>query len=166
MVVTGTNDMADIHNRVAVLLARGFGVGCSPVAPGTLGTALAIPLVCLQFIWSTELFLAFVLLFVLVAVYVATVAEKQMDQTDDSSIVIDEMAGFLIAMVCVPLTVWSMLIGFVLFRVFDIFKPPPVSTIERRVKGGLGIVGDDLVAGLMTNALLQFAIGINIFSYI
>ena len=156
--------MAEFFDRVAVLLAQGFGVGCSPVAPGTLGTAAAVPLVCLQVIWSTEVFLVFVSLFVLVAVCVATIAEGQMDGADDPSIVIDEMAGFLIAMACVPLTVWSILAGFVLFRAFDIFKPPPVNVIERNVPGGLGIVGDDLVAGLMTNALLQLAIRINVFS--
>ncbi len=156
--------MSELLDRAAILLARGFGVGCSPVAPGTLGTVVAVPLVCLQLIWSTGVFLVFVLLFVLIAVYAASVAEKQMEGTDDPSIVIDEMAGFLIAMACVPLTVWSILAGFVLFRAFDIFKPPPVSTVERRVTGGLGIVGDDLVAGLMTNALLQLAIYINIFS--
>ena len=154
--------MSELHDRVAALLARGFGVGCSPVAPGTLGTLVAVPLVCLQFILSTGVFLIFVFLFVLTAVYVAGVAEKQMDGTDDPSIVIDEMAGYLIAMTCVPLTAWSMLAGFVLFRGFDIFKPPPVNTVERRVKGGLGVVGDDLVAGFMTNALLQLAIWINI----
>jgi len=78
--------------------------------------------------------------------------------------VIDEMAGFLIAMACVPLTVLSVLAGFVLFRAFDIFKPPPVNIVERRVSGGFGIVGDDLVAGLMTNALLQLTIKMSIFS--
>ena len=156
--------MSKPHDRVALLLARGFGVGCSPVAPGTLGTAVAVPLVCFQLLLSTEVFLVFVLVFVLGAVYVASVAEKQMDGTDDPSIVVDEMAGFLIAMAFVPLTVWSMLAGFVLFRALDIFKPPPVNTVERKFSGGLGIVGDDLVAGLMTNALLQLAIRTNIFS--
>jgi phosphatidylglycerophosphatase A len=125
---------------------------------------VAVPLVCLQLLLSTEVFLVFVLVFVLGAVYVASVAEKQMDGTDDPSIVVDEMAGFLIAMAYVPLTVWSMLAGFVLFRALDIFKPPPVNTVERKFSGGLGIVGDDLVAGLMTNVLLQLAIRSNIFS--
>ncbi len=156
--------MSELHDRAAVLLARGFGVGCSPVAPGTFGTAVAVPLVCLQYIWSAGVFLVFVLLFVLVAVYVATVAEKQMDRADDPSIVIDEMAGFLIAMACIPLTVWSILAGFLLFRAFDIFKPPPVNMVERKITGGLGIVADDLVAGLMTNALLQLVLRINIFT--
>ena len=103
------------------------------------------------------------LVFVVSAVCVANAAEKQMGGTDDSSIVIDEMAGFIVAMAFVPLTAWSILAGFILFRVFDIFKPPPVNTVERRVTGGLGIVGDDLVAGLMTNALLQVAIWVNIY---
>ena len=156
--------MSELHDRAAVLLARGFGVGCSPVAPGTLGTAVAVPLVCLQLVLSTEVFLVFVLVFVLGAVYVAAVADKQMDETDDPSIVVDEMAGFLIAMAYVPLTPWSLLVGFVLFRALDIFKPPPINIVERKFSGGLGIVGDDLVAGLMTNALLQLAIWANIFS--
>ena len=156
--------MSELHDRAAVLLARGFGAGCSPVAPGTVGTAVAVPLVCLQLVLSTEVFLVFVLVFVLGAVYVAAVADKQMDETDDPSIVVDEMAGFLIAMAYVPLTPWLLLGGFVLFRALDIFKPPPINTVERKFSGGLGIVGDDLVAGLMTNALLQLAIWANIFS--
>ena len=156
--------MSELHDRAAVLLARGFGAGCSPVAPGTVGTAVAVPLVCLQLVLSTEVFLVFVLVFVLGAVYVAAVADKQMGETDDPSIVVDEMAGFLIAMAYVPLTPWSLLSGFVLFRALDIFKPPPINTVERKFSGGLGIVGDDLVAGLMTNALLQLAIWANIFS--
>ena len=156
--------MSDLHDRAAVLLARGFGAGCSPVAPGTVGTAVAVPLVCLQLVLSTEVFLVFVLVFVLGAVYVAAVADKQMGETDDPSIVVDEMAGFLIAMAYVPLTPWSLLGGFVLFRALDIFKPPPINTVERKFSGGLGIVGDDLVAGLMTNALLQLAIWAKIFS--
>ncbi len=156
--------MSELHDRAAVLLARGFGAGCSPVAPGTVGTAVAVPLVCLQLVLSTEVFLVFVLVFVLGAVYVAAVADQQMDETDDPSIVVDEMAGFLIAMAYVPLTPWSLLGGFVLFRALDIFKPPPINTVERKFSGGLGIVGDDLVAGLMTNALLQLAIWANIFS--
>ena len=156
--------MSELHDRAAVLLARGFGAGCSPVAPGTVGTAVAVPLVCLQLVLSTEVFLVFVLVFVLGAVYVAAVADKQMDETDDPSIVVDEMAGFLIAMAYVPLTPWSLLVGFVLFRALDIFKPPPINTVERKFSGGLGIVGDDLVAGLMTNALLQLAIWANIIS--
>ena len=156
--------MSELHDRAAVLLAQGFGAGCSPVAPGTVGTAVAVPLVCLQLVLSTEVFLVFVLVFVLGAVYVAAVADKQMDETDDPSIVVDEMAGFLIAMAYVPLTPWSLLGGFVLFRALDIFKPPPINTVERKFSGGLGIVGDDLVAGLMTNALLQLAIWANIFS--
>ena len=156
--------MSELHDRAAVLLARGFGAGCSPVAPGTVGTAVAVPLVCLQLVLSTEVFLVFVLVFVLGAVYVAAVADKQMDETDDPSIVVDEMAGFLIAMAYVPLTPWSLLGGFILFRALDIFKPPPINTVERKFSGGLGIVGDDLVAGLMTNALLQLAIWANIFS--
>ena len=156
--------MSELHDRAAVLLARGFGAGCSPVAPGTVGTAVAVPLVCLQLVLSTEVFLVFVLVFVLGAVYVAAVADKQMGETDDPSIVVDEMAGFLIAMAYVPLTPWSLLGGFVLFRALDIFKPPPINIVERKFSGGLGIVGDDLVAGLMTNALLQLAIWANIFS--
>ncbi|HIC21771.1 MAG TPA: hypothetical protein EYO66_08155, partial [Gammaproteobacteria bacterium] len=59
--MTGTSDMSELHNRTAVLLARGFGAGCSPVAPGTVGTAVAVPLVCLQLVWSVEVFLIFLL---------------------------------------------------------------------------------------------------------
>ena len=126
---------------------------------------MAIPLVCFQRVLSPEVFLGFVLVFILGAVYVATVAEKQMDRADDPSIVVDEMAGFLIAMAYVPLTAWSMLTGFVLFRALDIFKPPPVNTVEQKISGGLGIVGDDLVAGLMTNVVLQLIIRVDIFSW-
>ena len=144
-------------------MARGFGVGCSPVAPGTLGTAVAIPLVCLQLLLSAEVFLVFVLVFILGAVYVASVAEKQMDGTDDPSIVVDEMAGFLIAMTYVPLTAWSMLAGFVLFRALDIFKPPPVNTVEQKINDqcSTSISYQDRYISLTAEFQLQRMVGDN-----
>jgi len=139
--------------------------GLLPKAPGTWRTLFGALLawVVLRFLPQSSLFLLTILLTV-IATREINAYEKETKTHDDPSIVVDEMAGFLVAMAFVPLTPWSLLAGFVLFRALDIFKPPPINAVERRFSGGLGIVGDDLIAGLMTNALLQLIIRVNIFS--
>ena len=141
--------------RVAVFTAQGFGVGRSPVAPGTFGTLIGLPLVWLQSSFDPLLAVMFAAVFGLSAVPVAGTAARYLHSDDDGSIVIDEIAGYLVAMTAVPLTLWSILAGFVLFRAFDIIKPPPIGLLERKIKGGAGIVADDIAAGIMTNIVLQ-----------
>lgn len=136
-------------DRVAVAVATGLGVGYAPVAPGTFGTALAVPIA-----WSVAAlpqwgYLALCAGVTLFAVWAAGRAERVFGEHDAGRIVIDEVAGFLCAMVPVSRADWRMLAaGFVLFRVADIAKPPPARWIDRRVAGGAGVVLDDVVAGV------------------
>jgi phosphatidylglycerophosphatase A len=136
---------------MAVFLATGFGSGYSPIAPGTVGTAVAIPIyLLLEFYFQLGL-LAYIVVVVLITVLGCVVAQRagqHFGAVDAGHIVIDEIAGFLIGMVGAPPRWQSLMIGFVLFRLFDILKPWPARYFDRRVANGFGVVMDDVAAGL------------------
>ena len=100
----------------------------------------------------------FLLVFTAVAVYVAREAEVIFGQKDAPCIVIDEVAGLLWTMLYVPATIPAVIIGFILFRFFDILKPFPVRLLEDKLPGGYGVVGDDVMAGIYSNLALQVLI--------
>lgn len=81
--------------------------------------------------------------------------EKQTNKKDPSYVVIDEFAGYLTSVFLIPLNIQNLLLAFLFFRFFDILKPPPIKQIEKKVKGGLGIMIDDIIAGAMSNLLLR-----------
>ncbi len=140
------------------LLAFGFGAGCSPKAPGTMGTLLAVgiylPLSQLP-LWAY----GFALLLVVVAgVGLCGKAARDLGVHDHPGIVWDEIAGFLLTMFAAPSGWLWIVIGFVLFRLFDIWKPWPIRWLDRRVGGGLGIMADDVVAGLFAAVCLQILV--------
>ncbi|MBM7555871.1 phosphatidylglycerophosphatase A [Halanaerobacter jeridensis] len=145
-----------IKNSWIKFLATGFYSGLSPVAPGTAGTLLGVVLLYLSFkinlISQVDFPLAF--LVVLSSVIIAQLAQERIYQEKDASeIVIDELAGYCLAMYLLPI---NMLIpAFVLFRIFDILKPQPIDKLEQ-FRGGLGVVMDDLGAGAITAVLLHF----------
>jgi phosphatidylglycerophosphatase A len=134
--------------RLVILLATWGGVGFFPFAPGTAGTVAAIPLFLLLSLLPLYGYIPCVLAIGLVACWAAGRAETIFGEQDNRRIVIDEVVGLLITMTAVPLTWPSLLVGLCLFRAFDILKPPPIRLIERRVKGGWGVVLDDIVAGI------------------
>ena len=142
-------------NRFFLLLATGFGVGYSPVAPGTLGTLVAIPIY--YFLWNipSPLYEITLVGFFFLSVWISENAEISFGKKDDPRIVIDEMTGFLITMLWVPKTTGFIIIGFFLFRFFDIFKPFPIRRLETRSKGGWGVVLDDVMAGVYANIVLH-----------
>jgi len=142
-------------NRFILLLATGFGVGYSPVAPGTLGTLIAIPVYYFLSEIPCPLYEVTLIGFFFLSAWVSGNAERVFRKQDDQRIVIDEVIGFLIAMLWVPKTLLFVIVGFFLFRFFDILKPFPIRHIEKGFKGGFGVVLDDLVAGVYTNILLQ-----------
>ncbi|HOO90641.1 MAG TPA: phosphatidylglycerophosphatase A, partial [Syntrophales bacterium] len=134
--------------------ATGLGSGLSPVAPGTIGTLVGIPVYLIFSRLSWPLYLLSVVAFSLFAVYVSQEAERIYHEKDPGRIVIDEIAGFLVTMFLVTPTAWSVLGGFLLFRTFDIIKPFPIRVCERRLPGGYGVVGDDIIAGIYANIVL------------
>lgn len=133
-------------------VALGFGSGLSPVAPGTVGTLAAVPLFLLLAPLPPWAYAATVVLLFLGGVPVCTHAAARLGQTDPKAVVWDEVVGFLIAMAGAPVSVPSVIAGFLLFRLFDILKPGPVRWLERRLAGGLGIMADDAAAGLLAAA--------------
>lgn len=130
-------------------MAFGFGSGLAPKAPGTFGTIAALPLVCLLSIYSSFFTYALITLIACVAgIWICGRTADDMQVHDDSSIVWDEVAGMLITMWAVPLSWQSVLLGFLLFRFFDILKPWPISYLDKHVHGGFGIMIDDVLAGI------------------
>ena len=139
-------------------IATGLGSGLVPFAPGTAGSAVAVGLFWLTtrpgVVWLPPL--AFALL-VLVGFWSAAGAARRLGQKDPGAVVIDEFAGQFLALLALPHS-WPVLAaGFVLFRLFDIVKPPPARRFEA-LPGATGIMTDDLVAGLYANLLLQLAV--------
>jgi phosphatidylglycerophosphatase A len=145
-----------ILNRFFLLLATGFGVGYSPIAPGTLGTLLAIPVYYFLSNIASPIYEVTLIGFFFLSVWISEKGEIFFGKKDDSRIVIDEMIGFLIAMLWVPKTILFITIGFLLFRFFDILKPFPIRHLERRLKGGFGVVLDDVMAGVYASIILHF----------
>lgn len=150
------------------LLATGFGSGLSPVVPGTMGTLASVPFYLLLVQLPLVAYLILVAIACVVGVKICQTASDDMGVHDHGSIVWDEFAGFWITMSLVPImgipvTEWKWpLAGFVLFRFFDMVKPWPIGWLDKRVHGGLGIMIDDIVAGVMGAASLYlFAYVIN-----
>jgi phosphatidylglycerophosphatase A len=136
-------------------LAFGFGAGLSPWAPGTMGTLVAVPLYLALAPLPVPVYLGVVLLLSLVGIWVCGRTARDLGTDDPSVIVWDEIAGFLLTMTAAPPGWEWILAGFLLFRAFDILKPWPVRELDRRVHGGLGVMLDDLAAGVMALACLQ-----------
>jgi phosphatidylglycerophosphatase A len=141
--------------RFILFLATGFGVGYSPVAPGTLGTLVAIPIYYFLSGIPSPLYEITLGGFFFLAVWISENAERFFGKKDDQRIVIDEIMGFLITMLWIPKTVRFIIIGFFLFRFFDILKPFPIRRLEKGLKGGYGVVLDDVLAGVYGNIILQ-----------
>lgn len=135
------------HNPIH-FLAFGFGSGLVPRGPGTAGTLVAVFLFWwLQYLPFVSLLLVVALAFV-AGVGICGLASKRLGVEDHPGIVWDEFVGYWLTMCFAPPGLFWMLVGFVLFRFFDILKPWPISWIDRRVSGGLGIMLDDLLAGV------------------
>jgi phosphatidylglycerophosphatase A len=136
-----------IH-RLTLVFATGFGIGYAPIASGTFGTMVAIPLFILLSRWGTPGVLAGLVVIALLGIPASDHMERSMGASDPGMIVIDEIAGYLLAMAGSPVEARYIIAGFFLFRFFDIVKPPPVRQAERYLRGGLGVVADDLLAGV------------------
>jgi phosphatidylglycerophosphatase A len=137
------------------LLAFGFGAGCSPKAPGTMGTLLAVGFYLPMSRLSLPVYALVLLGVVLLGIWLCGRAARDLGVHDHPGIVWDEIAGFLLTMFAAPTGWWWIVLGFALFRLFDIWKPWPIRWLDRRVAGGWGIMLDDLVAGLFAALCLQ-----------
>jgi phosphatidylglycerophosphatase A len=139
----------------AKAIATAGGAGYVPIAPGTAGTAVAVPLAWLMSDLTLVSYLAVTLAVTLVGIAAAHVADEAWGTHDSGRIVIDEVAGYLVTMAFVSRHDWvALLIGFVVFRVLDVVKPPPARAVDRSMPGGPGVVLDDVVAGLYGAGLM------------
>ena len=142
-------------DRLFMTIATGFGAGYLPKAPGTWGSLLALPLhFFLRQLAPNHYALALGGIF-FIAVITAGQAEKILDRKDPGVIVIDEVIGMLITLIGAPNNPLIWLLGFLIFRFFDIFKPYPIRIIDQRINGGMGIVLDDVLAGIYSCIVLQ-----------
>lgn len=142
-------------SRGQLWLATWFGAGQLPWFPGTWGSLGALPLwLGLQFL-PLKSYLVVLLVIFLVAVWVSGAGASHFGRPDPGEVVIDEVVGQLLALSACPFRLGPIIIGFLLFRLFDILKPFPARFFDRKLVGGLGIVLDDVVAGLYAGVVLQ-----------
>lgn len=137
-------------------LAFGFGSGLLPKAPGTWGTLVAVPLWFLLAQLPLNSYLLAIAVLSVVGIWLCGKSSEKLGVHDHGGIVWDEFCGYWVTMILVPVTWYWALIGFVLFRVFDIIKPWPIKWLDKKVHGGFGIMIDDIIAGLLALAVLQF----------
>ncbi len=140
-------------------LATGFGSGLLPKMPGTFGTLAAVPCYLLVRPESVVVFGLLILAMFAVGVVVCGRTSRDLQAHDHPSIVWDEFVGFFVTMLFAPPGLWPVVLGFVLFRIFDIIKPWPIRWFDRRVHGGFGIMLDDVIAGLFAAAVLGLIMG-------
>lgn len=150
-------DARQVFSDPVLWLAFGFGSGLAPRAPGTAGTLMAIPLFLLLDPLPLAGYLLATVVITLAGIWICGRASQILGVHDHPGIVWDEFAGYLITMVMAPEGWTGVLAGFVLFRLFDIWKPWPIGWADRKVHGGLGIMLDDVLAGLMAVAVLWMA---------
>jgi phosphatidylglycerophosphatase A len=137
-----------------LFLAFGFGSGLSKYMPGTMGTLAAIPVYWLFVQTNVWIYSILTVLVTLVGIYLCEQAAEKLKVHDFGGIVWDEVAGFLITMWLVPFSWQAVAGGFVLFRLFDILKPWPIKWIDSKIEGGLGIMLDDVLAGIFAALIL------------
>ncbi|MGC9458090.1 MAG: phosphatidylglycerophosphatase A family protein [Halothiobacillaceae bacterium] len=143
-----------------LFVAFGFGTGLSPRAPGTVGTLAGLPFVLALAPFSPWVALVAVVLFFAAGVWLCDRASEKLGVHDHGGIVWDEIVGLMITFLWVPLSIWTLLAGFLLFRFFDILKPWPIRWLDRHVGGGFGIMIDDVLAGLFALAVLHAGLAV------
>lgn len=144
-----------VFSHPVLILAFGFGTGLTPTAPGTAATLAAIPIYLLMADLPWTAYATVIAVMAVLGVGICGYAARRMGVHDHPAIVWDEIVGFLITMLAAPIGVMWVLLGVVLFRLFDIAKPWPIIMADRRVHGGFGIMLDDLLAGVCAWASLQ-----------
>lgn len=141
-----------------VFFALGFGSGLSPFFPGTCGTIVAIPIYLLLHFLPTTAYIISVALLFIVGIRICSTTAKKLKVHDHPGIVWDEIVGFLITMTFAPFSWKWIVLGFILFRIFDIVKPWPIRCADKNLSSGFGIMADDLLAAVYALLVLQLII--------
>jgi phosphatidylglycerophosphatase A len=149
-------DKAKVFSDMNHFLAFGFGSGLSPVAPGTMGTLAAIPIYIIMAAFLPQwLYIVLIIAFLIWGIEICNRVSTDLQTHDFSGIVWDEIVGYFITMMFLPLSWELIILGFVFFRFFDILKPWPINWLDNNVSGGVGIMLDDVLAGLFSWAVLM-----------
>ncbi|MBU0504469.1 MAG: phosphatidylglycerophosphatase A [bacterium] len=145
-----------MFHKLIKFLAAGLGLGYVPFAPGTFGTILGSLMFFLLKDVSHIYFIQITVVVAIISLVIAHLAEKSFGEKDCQKIVIDEVAGVLVCYAFVSYSLFNLVMGFILFRLFDIAKIFPARQAQDQLKGGLGVVGDDVIAGIQAGLLLYF----------
>ena len=145
-------------DKMVVFLATGFYIGHIPLAPGTFGTLLGLPIGFILARLKLSVAVVLIVLLIAIAVWIANRAESALKKSDPGCIVIDEIAGMVVTLWGLPFNLTTVLIGFIIFRILDISKPFPIRYLDQRLPGGLGVVMDDVAAGVLANIFLRIII--------
>ena len=149
-----------LREDAVIFLATGFYIGNISFAPGSFGSLIGLPLsFALAGIPLAPAILC-TLLFTLLSIYIADAAVKILKQEDPGCIVIDEIAGMMVTLIGLPFNLITVVIGFIIFRILDILKPIPIRNLDKQIPGGLGVVADDVAAGIIANLILRIIIQI------
>ena len=162
MIESRSTTPASVWRNPVHFAAFGFGSGAAPVAPGTFGTAMAALLYVLLPAMSPWVYVTFVLMSFVAGIWLCGTTARDIGVEDHGGIVWDEFVGYWITMFMAPAGWWWIVIGFLLFRLFDIVKPWPIRWLDRNVAGGFGVMIDDVLAGLMALLCLQLIARISI----
>ena len=137
-------------------LGLGFGSGLAPKAPGTFGTLAAVPLYLLMQYLPVISYISVVVIAFVIGIWICEQSARWIGQADPSAVVWDEIVGYLITMIAAPSGWQWLVLGFVLFRFFDILKPWPINLADKAIHGGLGIMVDDVIAGVFALVVIQW----------
>jgi len=140
------------------LLSLGFGSGLSPKMPGTMGTVVGVGLYLLLPSLGWKIYLGIIIGAFILGIFLCETTAKALNVHDHPGIVWDEIVGYFITMFMVPKEWVWILLGFVLFRLFDIWKPWPISIADKRLKGGFGIMLDDVIAAIFALIIIQISL--------
>ncbi len=147
-----------MKNAIIKFLATGAYSGLLPKMPGTFGTVVGIPVAYIFSGFTPMAGAAVLITGFFISSYVSGEAEKMLGGKDPSSVVIDEILGYMVAAYLIPLTALNIILIFLLFRFFDILKPFPIGLLDRKIHGGKGIVLDDVIAGIFANISVRIII--------
>lgn len=151
----------------ALIIATGLGTGYVPVAPGTAGSALALPFAWLLYhAWGTWGLIIGTLIITVLGIWAAQQAEAYFGTHDSSHIVVDEIAGQLLSLILVKVTWIHLIVAFGWFRLFDSVKPWPAGWIDRKLPGGLGVVLDDIAAGVYASLTMGLLVHAGIIDWV
>ncbi|SRR5579883_281893 len=136
-------------------VAFGFGAGAIPIAPGTFGTLMGIPFYLALRTFPPLVYFILLIFIILGSIWICNKVSKEIHVEDHQGMCLDEIVGFLVTMFALPFATKWIIIGFILFRLFDILKPPPIRFLDEKLKGGVGMILDDVVAGIFSCIILH-----------